>query len=105
MNKTVAMIEQARAIKKEMVTLARTSPDVQKYLRLQGSRERVHQKLAKHVKKYHVNTEDYKKFGLVAQHRSSVKTTDVHDLAQEIGGETGKRIFNLISKKLVVFTK
>jgi hypothetical protein len=104
-NKTVALISQARATKKEMVALARTSPDVQQYLRLQGKRERLHKKLSKHIKRYSVQYKDYKKYGLVAQNRSTVKATDTHKLAQEIGGETGKRIFNLINQNLVVWTK
>lgn len=104
-NKTVALISQARAIKKEMVILARTSPDVQEYLRLQGRRERLHKDLSKHIKRYSVNYQDYKKFGLVAQNRSTVKATETHKLAKEIGGETGKRIFKLINQSLVVWTK
>jgi len=104
-NKTVALISQARATKKEMVALARTSPDVQQYLRLQGNRERIHRKLSKHIKRYSVKYQDYKKFGLVAQNRSTVKATDTHKLAKDVGGETGKRIFNLINQKLVIWTK
>ena len=105
MSKTVEMIEQAVGFKKQMVVLARTSPDVQRYLRLQGKREKVHRLLAKHVKRYNMDTDKYKKYGMIAQNRSTVRTTDVHDLAKAIGGETGKRIFKLIRKNLVVFTK
>ena len=105
MSKTIDMINEARAIKKEMVALARTSPDVQEYLRLQGRREAKHRLLAKHIERYGVDTDKFKKNGLVAQNRSTVRTTDVHDLAKSVGGIVGKRIFKLIKKNLVIFTK
>ncbi len=104
-NKTVSLISQARATKKEMVALARTSPDVQAYLRLQIRRDKLHKTLSKHIKRYKVNYQDYKKFGLVAQNRSTVKATEAHNLAKEIGGDVGKRIFNLINQSLVIWTK
>jgi len=105
MSKTINLIMEAKAIKKDMVALARTSPDVQQYLRLKSKREIKHRLLTKHVKRYAVDTDKYKKNGLVAQNRSTVRTTDVHDLAKSVGGTVGKRIFKLIKQNLVIFTK
>lgn len=105
MSKTVEMIQEAKGIKRQMIALARTDPKVQEYLRLQVKREKLHAKLKKHIQHYNVQVAKYKQYGLVASNRSSVNVKKCHDLAEWVGGDVGKRIFKLIEKKFVVYTR
>jgi len=105
MSKTVEMIQEAKGIKRQMIALARTDPKVQEYLRLQVRREKLHAKLKKHIQHYGVVVEKYKHHGLVASNRSTVNVKACHNLAESVGGEIGKRIFKLIEKRFVVYTR
>lgn len=75
------MTEKSLALKNWMNRIESQSPEVQKYLRLQERRKKLHRDMAKHIHRYGVNPDKYK--GLVAYEAESISIKKLKKLLSE----------------------
>jgi len=96
------MIEDSKAKKAEMNTL-KTSVKVARYLRLDAERKVIHDAMRIHIKQYGVDTEPFRKHGLVVSKATWVVAKEVVALAEE-NPDIADTILPLIHTKPTYYT-
>jgi len=97
------MIEESQAMKAEMNTL-KTSTKVARYLKLEDERKSVHDAMRIHIKQYGVDTEPFRKVGLVVSKSSWVVVKEVEALIREYP-DYGDFLLPLIHTKPSYYTR
>lgn len=96
------MIENSKAKKAQMNTL-KTSTKVALYLELEAERKAIHDTMRDHIKQYGVDTEPFRKHGLVVSKATWVVAKEVEALAEEYP-DIADTILPLIHTKPTYYT-